>query len=412
MFSTPRFSSVRIHRLLLVAGAGVMLGAPLPVLAQDAENAEAARPDYSVRDIPADRRTVATHGTEVVEGIDPEGIPHYRVNPFWPQPLPNNWLIGQVAGVWVSEDDHVWAFHRPMSLSDRELGAIQDPPINKCCYPMPPVVEFDPDGNVVNAWGGPDEGYDWFENEHGVHVDGEDFVWLGGNGENDHHILKFTREGEFVMQIGTPGASQGSNDTENLNRPADVSVDLEAQEVYVADGYGNRRVIVFDSETGEYKRHWGAYGNEPHDDEMPGYDPEAEPADQFGSPVHCVYLSRDDLVYVCDRVNNRYQVFEKDGTFVSEAFFEPYTLLNGSVSDLTMSMAEDFIFMVDGVNNEMRIVDRERDETVARVGRPGRMAGQFHVVHDIAIDSAGNLYTTEVNTGQRIQRFEPVDPSE
>jgi hypothetical protein len=405
MISMVQYPSVR---RCLLTGVCLTLIAPSSALAQVAQDEDAGT-DYSIREIEPDRRAVATHGTEVVEGIDAEGIPHYRVNPFWPQPLPNNWLIGQVAGVWVSNDDHVWAFHRPMSLSDRELGAIQDPPINKCCYPMPPVVEFDPDGNVVNAWGGPGEGYDWFQNEHGVHVDGEDFVWLGGNGENDHHILKFTRDGEFVLQIGTPGASQGSNDTENLNRPADVSVDLEAREVYVADGYGNRRIVVFDSETGEYKRHWCAYGNEPHDDEMPAYDPEAEPSDQFGSPVHCVYLSRDDLVHVCDRVNNRYQIFEKDGTYLSEAFFEPYTLLNGSVSDLTMSMAEDFIFMVDGVNNEMRIVDRESEETVARVGRPGRMAGQFHVVHDIAIDSAGNLYTTEVNTGQRIQRFEPVD---
>jgi hypothetical protein len=210
------------------------------------------------------------------------------------------------------------------------------------------------------------------------------------------------------MQIGTLGASQGSNDTENLGQPADMEVDEAANEIYVADGYGNRRVIVFDTETGEYKRHWGAYGNRPHDDELPPYDPEAEPSPQFGSPVHCVRVARDGLVYVCDRVHNRYQVFQKDGTFVSETFFEPETLLSGSVSDLVLSndRKQAFIFMVDGVNQELRIVDRDQAETLARVGRPGRQAGQFHVVHDIAIDFAGNLYTTEVNTGQRVQKFE------
>ena len=186
---------------------------------------------------------------------------------------------------------------------------------------------------------------------------------------------------------------------------------MAAKEVYVADGYGNRRVIVFDSETGAYKRHWGAYGKRPNDEKMPAYDPARPPSQQFGSPVHCVRFSNEGLVYVCDRVNNRFQVFRKDGTFVNEFFFEKSTRLSGSVSDLVLSPdgKQTFIYMVDGVNNELRIVDRGSGETLGRIGRPGRFAGQFHVVHNIAVDSEGNVYTTEVNTGQRVQKFRRLD---
>jgi hypothetical protein len=328
------------------------------------------------------------------------------VDPFWPKPLPNNWIVGQVSGVHVDSDDHVWIVQRPNSLSDREVAATQDPPGSKCCFPAPPVLEFDQSGNVLRAWGGPGDGYDWPRSEHGIHL-ADGFVWLAGNGQGDSQILKFTMDGEFVMQIGRPDQSTGSNDLQNLGRPADLYVDVGASEVYVADGYGNRRIVVFDSETGDYKRHWGAYGNTPHDDPMPPYDPAVPP----GNPVHCVQVSRGGLVYVCDRTNDRYQIFQKDGTFVSEAFFEPDTLMNGSVYDLVLSVDADqrFIFMVDGFNNEMRIVDRASDLTRGRVGRPGRWAGQFHAVHDIAIDSQGNLFTTEVNTGQRVQKFRRLD---
>ena len=267
------------------------------------------------------------------------------------------------------------------------------------------------DGNLLRSWGGPGQGYDWPASEHGIHVDGNGFIWIGGNGPKDNHLLKFTPDGRFVMQIGRPGQSAGSNDRSNLGRPADIAVDAKAREVYVADGYGNRRVIVFDSETGAYKRHWGAYGTPPQDGPPVEYKPDAPPSRQFGSPVHCVQLSRDGLVYVCDRVNNRYQVFRADGTFVSESFFERNTLLNGSVSALVLSRdpAERLIYMVDGVNGEIRIVERASARVLAHLGRPGRYAGQFHVVHDIAIDPEGNLYTAEVNTGQRVQKFRRLD---
>ena len=337
-------------------------------------------------------------------------IPTFAVDPFWPKPLPNDWILGQVAGIHVDADDRVWIVQRPRSLTERELGASQEPPLSNCCSAAPPVLEFDLSGNLLRAWGGPAEGYDWPRNEHGIHV-ADGYVWLAGNGEGDNQILKFTTDGEFVMQIGAADSNTGSNDTANLGRPADLFVDTAAGEVYVADGYGNRRVVVFDADTGAYQRHWGAYGNRPHDDPMPAYDPAREPSDQFASPVHCVYVSTDRLVHACDRANNRYQVFRTDGTFVSEAFFERETLLSGSVSDLVLSndAGQAWIFMVDGMNNELRIVDRTSGVTRARLGRSGRSAGQFHVVHDIAIDSQGNLYTTEVNTGQRAQKFRRVD---
>ena len=342
----------------------------------------------------------------------PETAPQLQVDAFWPKPLPNNWLLGQVSGVAVDSRDHVWIVQRPASLSERELGAAQNPPLGRCCVAAPPVLVFDQSGNLVRAWGGTGAGFEWPASEHGIFVDATDSVWLAGNGDQDAQILKFTLDGSFLLQIGRSGQSRGSDDTANLGSPADLSVDVEAREVYVADGYRNRRIVVFDSETGAYKRHWGAYGERPSDEPAPAFDPGAPPSRQFGNPVHCVRPTRNGFVYVCDRVNNRVQVFRKDGTFVSEAFFERGTLLSGSVSELAFSPDDEqrFIYMVDGVNNELRIVARATNEVVARVGRPGRYAGQFHVVHNVAVDSQGNVYTTEVNTGQRVQKFRRVDP--
>ncbi len=361
------------------------------------------------RDIPPSQR--ATNSPTTVPAGEADKLPQFLVDPFWPKPLPNNWILGQVANVHVDKRDHVWIIHRPNTLTDREVGAKQNPPISKCCIAAPPVLEFDQSGNLVRSWGGPGKGFDWPTTEHGIRVDNNDFVWIGGNGEKDNQLLKFTLDGRFVMQIGRPGQNTGSDDKKNLGKPADIAVDEQAREVYVADGYGNRRIVVFDSETGAYKRHWGAYGKPPRDGPVPAYKPSDPPSQDFGSPVHCVRFSRDNLVYVCDRVNNRYQVFRKDGTFLSESFFEKNTLLNGSVSALVFSRdpEERLIYMVDGVNNEIRITNKATAQTVARIGRPGRYAGQFHVVHDIAIDSQGNLYTTEVNTGQRVQKFRRLD---
>ena len=201
--------------------------------------------------------------------------------------------------------------------------------------------------------------------------------WLAGNGKKDGQLLKFTMDGKFVLQIGKQGQGNDSNSTERLGSPADVAVDVAAKEVFAADGYANRRVAVSNSETGAYKRHWGAYGNKPSDEKTPPYDPARAPAQQFGNPVHCIRIDKGGLVYVCDRINNRLQIFRKDGSFVAEQVYEKATRGTGSVYDLEFSPDKEqkFIYMIDGMNGEVRIVDRSSKETLGRsVGLDGRWA--------------------------------------
>jgi hypothetical protein len=342
----------------------------------------------------------------------PEDIPpDFEVDPYWPKALPNNWIFGQVAGVAVDKRDHIWIIHRPRSLQERQVLAGRTPPQTICCVAAPPVLVFDMSGNLIRSWGGPSQGYEWPENEHGIYVDAEDNVWLAGNGPRDHQLLKFTLDGRFLLQIGRAGASTGSNDTANLNRPADTEVDTAAREVFVADGYGNRRIVVYNIDTGAYLRHWGAYGERPHDDPLPAYDPAQPPSRSFQSPVHCVRLTRDGLVYVCDRTNNRVQVFRRDGTFVQEFFVARETRLNGAIADLVPSRDEGqrFLFSVDNTNSVARVLRRRDGEVLTTFGQMGRYAGQFMVPHNVAVDSGGNLYISEVDTGQRVQRFRRVD---
>jgi hypothetical protein len=339
------------------------------------------------------------------------GVPQFLVEPFWPKPLPNNWLLGQVAGLTVDRFDRIWLVHRPNSLTERERIAEKNPPPARCCVAAPPVMVFDTSGNLVKHWGGPGTGFNWPKSEHGIHIDSNDFVWLAGNDRTDGQILKFTMDGKFVMQIGKPVTGPDSNATDRLGSPADIAVDTAAKEVFVADGYGNRRIVVFDSETGAYKRHWGAYGNKPSDERTAAYDPASPALQQFRTPVHCVRISKEGIVYVCDRTSNRLQLFRKDGTFIAEHFFEKQTRLNGTVYELVFSPDNDqkFIYIVDGSNGEVRIVERATHEILGRFGRVGRQAGEFTAVHNIAIDKAGNLYTAEVNTGQRVQKFRRLD---
>ncbi len=340
-----------------------------------------------------------------------ETPPGFEVDPHWPKALPNNWIFGQVAGVAVDRRDHIWIVHRPRSLQERQVMAGRTPQPTICCIAAPPVLVFDMGGNLVRSWGGPGQSYEWPESEHGIYVDDEDNVWLAGNGPRDHQLLKFSLDGQFRMQIGRAGASQGSNDTANLNRPADTEADIRTREIFVADGYGNRRVIVFNMDTGAYLRHWGAYGERPHDNRLPAYDPAQPPSRSFGSPVHCVRLTRDGLVYVCDRVNNRVQVFRRDGTFVQEFFVARETLLNGAIADIVPSRDADqrFLFSADNTNSVARVLRRSDGAVLSTFGRMGRYAGQFMVPHNIAVDSTGNLYISEVDTGQRVQRFRRVD---
>jgi len=334
--------------------------------------------------------------------------PRFEVDPLWPKPLPNHWVIGSAIGVSVDSRDHVFIIHRAGSLNPgTEASAGQNTPVGACCSAAPPVLEFDPEGNLVNAWGGPGDGYDWPASNHGITVDHMDNVWIGGNGEDDAHLLKFTRSGEFLMQLGKPGRNAGSNNQEHFGRVAEINIDAEANEAYIADGYLNKRVAVIDMSTGAFKRYWGAYGNRPDDTDLGPYDPNAPPAQQFRNPVHCAQPTPDGLVYVCDRANNRVQVFEKDGTYVDEVFVERLSLGSGAVWDLAFSRDDDqtYIYLADGLNQRIHIILRETLEVLTSFGDGGRQPGQFFGVHNVAVDSAGNLYTTETYEGKRLQKF-------
>ncbi len=337
---------------------------------------------------------------------EPAQAPLFEVDPFWPKPLPNHWVLGSTIGLSVDAQDHVWVIHRPQSVEDNFKAADLKPPLGTCCSVAPPVLEFDPAGTLVGHWGGPGAGYEWPESNHGITVDHDGHVWIGGNGNTDTQILKFTRTGQFLLQVGKQGVHDGSNDTHNFWRAAKIFPDAAAGEVYVADGYGNRRVVVLDAATGRYKRHWGAYGARPDDVPVPAYDPKAPPSRHFDN-VHCASVSRDGFVYVCDRANDRIQVFRKDGTFVKEAFFEKKTLRSGSVWDIAFSRdpQQTYLYVANGVNQKISIVLRSTLEILTAFGDGGRQPGQFFGVHNLDTDSRGNLYATETYSGARVQRF-------
>ena len=336
--------------------------------------------------------------------------PRFEVDPLWPKPLPNHWLLGSTIGVSVDEQDHVWIIHRgPGTLNERtEMSAATNPPTaEECCVPAPPVLEFDQAGNLVGHWGGPGEGYEWPLSNHGITVDYKGNVWIGGNDAKDAQVLKFTKSGKFLMQIGHQGKSGGSNDTENFGRAAKIFVDPKANEAYISDGYLNKRVVVIDADTGKFKRYWGAYGNKPDDKSLGRYNPDAPPAQQFRNPVHCAELSNDGLLYVCDRVNDRIQVFTPEGKFVKEQFVAKQSLADGSVWDIAFSKdpQQKFIYLADGRNQKVYIIQRDTLEVLTSFGDGGRQPGQFYGVHSIATDSKGNIYTTETYEGRRLQKF-------
>jgi DNA-binding beta-propeller fold protein YncE len=334
--------------------------------------------------------------------------PMFEVDPFWPKPLPNQWILGSTIGLDVDSRDHVYIIHRRDTFNERtEIGAATDPVKADCCIPAPNVLEFDPDGNLVNHWGGPGEGYDWPSSNHGITVDHKDNIWIGGNARSDSHILKFSRDGKFLVQYGTPESETDSHSRENFGSVAEVSFDAAANEAYVADGYRNKRVAVLDADSGELKRYWGAYGNAPDDADLGPFVPGEEPAQQFRNPVHCAQPSHDGFVYVCDRVNNRLQVFKKDGTYVEELFIKPMSMGDGSVWDISFSPDPDqrFIYLADGTNRKIFIIVRETLEVLTNFGGGGRNPGQFFAVHNIATDSKGNIYTTETYEGKRLQKF-------
>jgi hypothetical protein len=416
--------------------------------------------------------------------------PGFVVDPAWPQPLPNHWLLGQIGGLYVDGHDHVWVYNRPRTMSTDEAG-LEGPlpgvtdakghpinglgqeraygPVSDCCKAAPSVLEFDSDGKLLRAWGGPSDpgfvggkckaeaGCIWPNNEHGIYVDQNDNVWISGNsaaprgggGEaipwtthkdgGDGFVLKFDMDGNFKMRIGgTPGgpnsnsSSGGINGTPLLYQAADMVVDPATNRLYIADGYGNRRVLIVDANTGKYIGHFGAYGNNPVDDagaEAAGawivdYTKGNKKPAFFRNPVHCVKIASDGKMYVCDRGNDRIQVFDKNdpslgkpcsnptgktGTcgFVAEQFVSDHTNIIGTAVSMNFSTdkAQSCLYVGDNANMTIYILNRSNLQELGQFGRHGRGAGEFHYLHQVSVDSKGNVYTGEVDTAKRIQKF-------
>jgi hypothetical protein len=331
-------------------------------------------------------------------------MPVFQVDPSWPK-LPNDWVLGIVSSVAVDRHDNVWILHRPRTVADT-LKA----------HAAPPVLEFAPDGKFVNAWGGDGQGYEWPVTEHGITVDGKDVVWIGGSGITDDMLLKFTTQGKFLKQFGARGKSTGNADQKNLNRSADVFIYQKTNEAFVADGYGDRRVIVFDADTGAFKRMWGAFGNPP-DANPPSSSPAVAPpardtdgpgAPQFGNPVHAVKISTDGLLYVADRSNRRVQVFTPDGKYLTQVFINrSIAASNGTAAGLAFSPdpQQQFLYVADLGNSRIAVLDRKTLQVLYQFGSHGAAPGDFQTPHHLAVDSKGNLYTAEVNPGNRAQKF-------
>jgi hypothetical protein len=377
--------------------------------------------------------------------------PRFQVDPFWPKPLPTHTILGSLTGLAIDAQDHVWVVNLTNSFATRtEVGAEQDPPLGECCFPASPVLEFDATGKLVGHWGGPGPGYTWPTRNQGIAVDDKGNVWISGTGPRDTQILQFTRDGKFIKAFGVAasasaapsasapdtayagvsGAQRGrggaagagggrgrgrgpvipplpanSSATDAFGGATEVSFDFAANEAYVADGSRNHRIAVIDLNTGAIKRTWGAYGKAPTDNPPT---PFTANNPQFGNPVSCVELSSDGMVYVCDQQNDRIQVFRKNGEFVKEKSVAAATKGAGSVWDLTFSRdpQQRYVYVADGQNMKVRMLDRATLDEVATFGDGGRYPGEFFALHSIATDSKGNVFTAESLEGKRIQKFE------
>jgi DNA-binding beta-propeller fold protein YncE len=342
------------------------------------------------------------------QGLQNLQVPKFQYDPSFPQPLPETWAIGPIGGIAVDRRDHIYVLQRPGGLmkNERFSGASANPPKADCCIPAPPTLEFDQDGKLIASWGGPGQGYEWPQTEHGIFVDQKDNVWLAGSGDQDAQILKFTRQGKFLAQFGHQGKSGGNADTQNTGSAANLTIDPTTNELYVADGYRNHRILVLDADTFAFKRMWGAYGNKPEDGDLGPYNPDAAPVKQFRLP-HNVAIAKDGMVYVADRANDRVQVFKKDGTFVKEGFIAQRTLLAGSASGLAFSAdpQQRFLYVIDGANHHVWILLRDSLQVVDRFGQQGIFGGSLNVPHALATDSKGNIYVGENFDGRRFQRF-------
>jgi hypothetical protein len=354
-------------------------------------------------------------------------LPVFEVDVHFPT-MPDRLMLGGVGGVAADSHGNIWVFQRPHTLEEGNA-------LENGYQPAPPVLEFDQTGTYLRGWGGPSPSgeYEWpnrgglhsayvpcascsterrtngdgrpGSGEHGIAVDYKDNVWLTGNGNGDGQILKFTRDGKFLLQIGHRGVKVDSNDTRNLSRATTTVVYPKTNEVFVADGYGNRRVIVFDADTGVYKRHWGAYGNKP-DDHAPNARLLTGPGTQQFNTPHGIALSNDGLIYVADRANNRIQAFRLDGTFVKEGYVRRETRGTGSAFGVALSAdsQQRFMYVADGSNERIAILDRNTMEEIGHIGGPGRKAGEFFHLHSIATDLKGNIITGE-SQGYRVQKF-------
>lgn len=342
-------------------------------------------------------------------------MPRFEVDPSWPPALPNGWVMGDSSSIAVDRRDNVYVLSRPRTLS-AELRA----------KAAPAVLVFNGTGAFVRGWGGPGDGYDWPDTEHGIYVDADDHVWIGGNNpiaqlrltpRSDDMLLQFTLDGRFISQIGGRDRSTGNTDRRNPKEPADIFVDTKAHDAYIADGYGNRRVLVLDSRTGAFKRMWGAFGNTPLDPppaapappagtSAPPLETTGRGPDQFGI-VHSVEVSRDGLVYVADRANRRVQVFKADGTYVNQVFINRGEKSPNTAAGIAFSpdAKQTYLYVADFGNAHVTIVRRATLEVLGSFGELGAKPGQFQNLHHIAVDSKGNLYTAEVAPGRRVQRF-------
>jgi len=382
--------------------------------------------------------------------------PTVEVDPLWPKPFPQKkaWILGSVTGVTVDVQDHVWVVHRGVdSLQANEKGPTLEPWASSCCFAAPQILQFDTAGTLLASWDPKTgSGYDWPVNPSGIAVDDKGNVWVGsglptpslaaaGRGRGpapaagaapgaargaagapaaggrgvtpaaaappaDAQVLKFDKTGKFLLQIGKAGKTDGSDSPTGFNRPGALAVDSAANELYVADGFGNHRVAVFDATTGAFKRSWGAYGGKPTDTDSGAYDPNAASSKQFHT-LSCVKIAKDGMVYVCDRQNDRIQVFQKDGTFVKEAVVSKTTTGDGSVWDVAFSNdpQQRVLFVADGHDKKVWMLDRGSLETLGSFGDGGRYPGRFYGVGSVAVDSKGNVYTGETYEGKRVQKF-------
>lgn len=346
--------------------------------------------------------------------VDGDRPPLFGVDPEWPRELPNDWILGAITGVFVDGRDHVWVTHLPETLTPEEIAAAQDPPMGECCRTAPVVIELDPDGYVVQGWGDPTAQpvEEFPRNAHGVFVDDEDNVWVGTY--RHHRVMKFTRTGELLLTLGEYDVTGGSSARTLLGGPAGMWIPAGSNELFVADGYANRRVVVFDATNGGYLRHWGAYGRPPDDDyryDYGGYDLAVPPQEFF--TVHGLTGSNDGHIYVADRRGNRIQVFRVNGNFVAERIVAPGTRGSGSAFVIAFSPDPEqrWLYLADGTNHKIWILRRSDLEVVGSFGRGGRQLGQFIRPHGMAVDSRGRVYVGEASTGRRIQRFVPLGPA-